>query len=153
MKKFIALFLVVATGLFTGFTLMYQPIQHDGTLTGIGNVDSPLGVVGNYYDEYVAVIAQSGTATPTATVLETLADGAVTLGRTDVGRYTFTLTDAFTTDKTFIVVTNGDVADFDIDNIEAGWVDDDTILVRCFSTGSFVDLDGMKLYISIRVYP
>jgi len=75
------------------------------------------------------------------------------LGRTDVGRYTFTLTDAFTTDKTFIVVTNGDVADFDIDNIEAGWVDDDTILVRCFSTGSFVDLDGMKLYISIRVYP
>lgn len=105
------------------------------------------------YDEYVAIIAQSGTAAPTATVLEGLEAGTVTLGRTDVGRYTFTLTGAFLSGKTFVDVSNGDVGDFDFNEFEAGRVDDNTISLRTSADGSLGDLDGNPLYISIRIYP
>lgn len=54
---------------------------------------------------YRAVVAQAGTAAPTATVIENTLGGTVVLARSGVGVYTFTLTGAFTLLKTFIRAT------------------------------------------------
>jgi hypothetical protein len=45
--------------------------------------------------EYVALIEQSGTAAPTATILRNTLGGVPVWGRTDVGQYTLTLAGAF----------------------------------------------------------
>ncbi|HRH43719.1 MAG TPA: hypothetical protein PKY82_18960, partial [Pyrinomonadaceae bacterium] len=60
---------------------------------------------GRGYAIYTAIVAQAGTAAPTATVLENSLGGTVTLARSSAGVYTFTLTGVFTTAKTFINAT------------------------------------------------
>jgi hypothetical protein len=54
---------------------------------------------------YDAVLAQAGTAAPTATIHENTLGGTPTLGRTSAGIYTITLTGKFTVSKTLIQVT------------------------------------------------
>ena len=59
------------------------------------------------FKEYVAIINQSGTSDPTATVISNELGGTVTLNYVDVGSYTATLTGAFTTNKTIVSITSG----------------------------------------------
>jgi hypothetical protein len=54
---------------------------------------------------YAAIVAQAGTAAPTATVLENTLGGTVVLARSSAGVYTFTLTGVFTTAKTVILAS------------------------------------------------
>lgn len=51
---------------------------------------------------YVALLTQSGTNAPVATVLQNTLGGTVVWSRDDVGKYTATLANAFTTDKTYV---------------------------------------------------
>jgi hypothetical protein len=57
---------------------------------------------------YTALLTQSGTGAPTATVLGTNEIGAIVWTRNSAGNYTGTLTGAFTADKTWLVVQKGD---------------------------------------------
>ena len=54
---------------------------------------------------YRAVVAQAGTAAPTATIHENTLGGTVVLARSSAGVYTFTLATVFTASKTFISAT------------------------------------------------
>ena len=59
------------------------------------------------FKEYVAIINQSSTSAPTATVISNELGGTVTLNYVSVGSYTATLTGAFTTNKTIVSITSG----------------------------------------------
>jgi hypothetical protein len=52
---------------------------------------------------YRAVLNQTGTSAPVATVLENSLGGTVMLSRSGVGQYRATLTNAFTANKTFML--------------------------------------------------
>ena len=58
------------------------------------------------YKVYTALLSQSGTNAPTAIVLENTI-GAIVWSRTVIGGYFATLSGAFTTDKTSVLITNG----------------------------------------------
>ena len=58
------------------------------------------------YKVYTALLSQSGTSAPTATVLENTI-GAIVWSRSVIGGYFATLSGAFTTDKTSVLITNG----------------------------------------------
>src|SRR3990167_9364436 len=66
-----------------------------------GNVTPPL--------RYVALLAQAGTAAPTATVLENTLGGTVVWTRVAAGNYRGTLTGAFTLNKTYLISGTGTV--------------------------------------------
>jgi len=98
-------------------TSNWVPLYTDGTLTGGGYEDSPLGVDtskvattydlmsaagGASYDVYTAILTQTGTSAPTATVLENTLGGTVVWTYDAEGSYIGTLTGAFTADKTAI---------------------------------------------------
>lgn len=98
-------------------TSNWVPLYTDGTLTGGGYEDSPLGVdtskVATTYDlmsaaggasylVYTALLSQTGTSAPTATVLENTLGGTVVWTYNAEGSYIGTLTGAFTADKTAI---------------------------------------------------
>ena len=73
--------------------------------TGAG-ATGPIGPTGGsgtlLYKSYVAILQQSGTNPPGATVLENSLGGTVTWTRTGVGQYIATTTGLFTTLKTVI---------------------------------------------------
>lgn len=52
------------------------------------------------FKEYTAIISQTGTAAPSATIITNLLSAPPLLARTAEGTYTFTLTSAFTANKT-----------------------------------------------------
>jgi hypothetical protein len=64
------------------------------------------------YKTYVALISQSGTAAPVATVLENTLGGAVVWSRSVTGQYVGTLTSAFTPGKTACFVTSKTANDY-----------------------------------------
>lgn len=57
------------------------------------------------YKTYAALLTQTGTAAPVATVMEN-GIGAIVIARTGVGVYTMTLTGAFTTGKTAVNISH-----------------------------------------------
>lgn len=59
------------------------------------------------YKVYTALVTQSGTSAPTATVLENTLGGTVVLSRVSAGQYKATLTGAFTANKTTSSCTPG----------------------------------------------
>jgi hypothetical protein len=58
------------------------------------------------YKVYTALLTQTGTDAPVATVLENTLGGTVVWGYTVTGEYTATLSGGFTLNKTFIVMGN-----------------------------------------------
>lgn len=63
------------------------------------------------YKVYVALLTQTGTSAPTATVLANTLGGTVVWARTGTGGYTATLSGAFTVNKTIVLVGHeGNVA-------------------------------------------
>jgi hypothetical protein len=57
------------------------------------------------YKVYTALLTQSGTSAPTATVLENNLGGTVVWTRTDIGQYVGTLSGAFTSNKTWLFIS------------------------------------------------
>jgi hypothetical protein len=70
-------------------------------------VKSQLDAVARPYKVYTALISQTGTNAPVATVLENTLGGTVVWSRTAAGEYEATLSGAFTTNKTVCFVTIG----------------------------------------------
>tara|TARA_R110000822_G_scaffold30374_3_gene88535 strand:- start:79 stop:2118 length:2040 start_codon:yes stop_codon:yes gene_type:complete len=59
------------------------------------------------YKVYTALLTQSGTSAPSATVLENTLGGTVTLTYVGAGNYGADLTGAFTANKTAVIISNG----------------------------------------------
>lgn len=100
------------------------------------------------YLKYVALLTQSGTSAPTATVLENTLGGTIVWTRNDVGDYTGTLAGAFSPNKTgaFSGFTSGIVYIFRNTSSEMR-------INATDSAGSFSDGILVDTPIEIRVYP
>lgn len=108
------------------------------------------------YNSYVALVTQTGTNAPTATVLHNSLGGTVVWSRTDTGQYQATLAGAFPADKIAVdPVTN--TADGPINGVGSNVTraDDNSITVLTFDTATYNGLDAQlsNSIITIRVYP
>jgi len=99
------------------------------------------------YKVYTALITQTGTADPTAEVLENTLGGVPLWERTGVGNYTATLVGVFTLDKTIVFVTGGNTV-----NNASGFRFDANIVYLTSNNSTSLE-DGLTLTsIEIRVY-
>jgi hypothetical protein len=109
---------------------------------------APENVGGDGYLKYVALLTQSGTSAPTATVLENTLGGTVVWGYTDVGVYTATLASVFTANKTAVFLSgNGGLMGSNIDS---------TSQITIYSNNSGGQPENEYIQtapIEIRVYP
>lgn len=109
------------------------------------------------YKVYTAIINQTGTSAPTATVLENTLGGTVAFTYTSVGTYVATLTGAFTADKTICFVHNNPAWSSSPGaptGISAFRIDNNTVGIRTVSTSPTGMTDGAMINASfeIRVY-
>lgn len=104
------------------------------------------------YKVYVALISQTGTNDPVATVLENTLGGDIVWTRYSAGIYYGTLTGKFLASKTFIQYQAGDYR-----QIEFGRNTDDNVIIRTFDSVvlSGTPTDGLlnDFPLEIRVYP
>lgn len=125
-----------------------------------GTLDSVIGLDGSTvktgepggaaYLVYTAMLTQTGTDAPVATVLENTLGGTVVWSYSGVGVYAATLSGAFTENKTFVIVgTFGDTS-----GIIVAYRNSDN-QVRVQSAENDTDADGLlyETAIEIRVYP
>jgi len=105
---------------------------------------------GKPYKVYSALLTQTSTNPPTATVLENELGGDVVWGYSSTGTYTATLVGAFTEDKTILLGSS--VAQDTIFSMIR--VDDDVVRIRTYDTGSVSFFDGRlsNSTFEIRVY-
>lgn len=105
---------------------------------------------GTSYSVYTALLSQTGTDAPVATVLENTLGGTVVWTRDDVGIYTGTLAGAFTESKTYFSMTgDADSAFF----AAAARTSADTVQVYTFDQSTaFADIFS-SVSVEIRVYP
>ncbi len=127
-----------------------------------GAVDSAIGVDTNgklkriasstSYKVYTALLTQTGTGAPTATVLENTLGGTVVWARTSTGDYTGTLSGAFTTGKTVARASISNFSGYPIFSMPTSSVNS-LHLVTSSYVGAATDgvLDGS--FVEIRVYP
>ena len=105
---------------------------------------TPFGV--QPYKVYVALLTQSGTAAPTAIVLENSLGGIV-WARSSAGIYTATLSGAFTTDKTAVLLGSTGLAS------RYALTSTSVITLTTFDDGFAADDNKMtNATIEIRVY-
>ena len=123
-----------------------------GSVGANGEIDLGVGV-----KVYRALLTQTGTDAPVATVLENTLGGAVVWTYSDVGVYIGTLTGAFTANKvaaSIPVATTGN--DFVTGIVVVRRASDDTVLVKTAGvTDLTAGLDGVlnASPIQILVYP
>lgn len=105
------------------------------------------------YKVYTALLSQSGTSAPTATVLENTLGGTIVWTRSNTGQYVGTLTGAFTDQKTIIFVnrSNPSATAFDT-NMAANVININTVGYTTFSNSAYVDGQTNSASIEIRVY-
>lgn len=102
------------------------------------------------YKVYTALLSQSGTDAPVATVLENTLGGDVVWSRNDVGDYTLSLTGAFVDGKTYAPNITDIVKDFYIDfNLNLNYIN---LLTYNFTTNTSDDDILINTPIEIRVY-
>jgi hypothetical protein len=101
---------------------------------------------------YTALLSQSGASAPTATVLGTNTIGTIVWTRNSAGNYTGTLSAAFTANKTWLIVQQGDQTGSFVNNI-LSWTDANSLLLTVTDNlGN--PADGFtNMSIEIRVYP
>lgn len=104
---------------------------------------------------YVALVSQSGTSAPTATVLENTLGGTVVWGYTSVGAYTATLASAFTENKTTLYISQGQevVADAKVVGIGRASANVISVVTGIATSGENQDAILSGATISITVYP
>lgn len=101
------------------------------------------------YKSYVATLTQTGTAAPTATVLENQLAAAIVWARTGVGVYTGTLTGAFTANKTVASISQPATGKATVSRTSAN-----VITVSTFdATPAAADAILAALVLDVKVYP
>ena len=100
------------------------------------------------YNSYVALLTQSGTDAPVATVLSNNLTGTFTWARTDVGIYTLTTSAAtFTADKTIVFLNAGSAP-----SLITGERTSDTVLTIQTISGGLADGAITNGAFEIRIY-
>jgi hypothetical protein len=128
-----------------------DPKRDDGYLAGAISVADFAAQVGSTYKVYTALLTQSGTSNPVATVLENTTGLTLTWGRSIAGTYSSSL---FSTSLVVTVIVGNTfeniVTSYNIGNAGAsnyiGIVTKDV-------TGVLTDSKLNKTFIEIRVYP
>lgn len=156
--------LILLAFILVAATPVWTPLVTDSTITGIGTSDSPLKIDttkiatkyysgsltggGASYDVYTALMSQSGTSAPTATILENTLGGSISWAYDSEGQYIGTLTGAFTNNKTAVIFNNplGFTASYRSSI--------NTITILTYDE-SFTLADDMlnNTFLEIRVYP
>lgn len=104
------------------------------------------------YKQYTALISQSGTSDPTAIVLGRNEIGTIVWTRSGTGIYTGTLSGAFTSNKTWLTVTNTDETSTQT-HVRLVRTGANTVLLTTYN-GSFTPTDVFtNVALEIRVYP
>jgi len=150
---------------------VYGDLTVDGTIVNYGRINIANGqlIIGTYgavenfgevelisitkttYRVYTALLTQSGTASPTAIVLENTI-GNITWSRVDTGDYNATLNGAFILNKTFTSITPVLNNDYNTINISSN-DSIDTINIQVFDRNTYpVDDVLSNTPIEIRVY-
>lgn len=147
-------------------TSNWVPLYTDGTLTGGGYEDSPLGVDtskvattydlmsaagGASYDVYTAILTQTGTSAPTAIVLENTLGGTVVWSYVSAGNYRATLSGVFTADKTIPMLLQNYNWDGMADN-NMRWGTSSYCVLTIAAGDDFIAA-GNEAFVEIRVYP
>lgn len=101
---------------------------------------------------YRAVLTQSGSSAPVATVLENTLGGTVVWARALAGRYTATLASAFTSNKTFAMAGGPDVVGTSFSSFMV-LTSANVITLHTISDGSNADDMLVATPIEILVYP
>lgn len=125
-----------------------RPAFDEGSMT--------VGDLANFvkpYKNYVALLSQTGSADPTANIFENTI-GNIVWTHDSNGTYIGTLTDAFTLDYSFVLITpNANVIDTPL--FSANFLDVDRIVVYTYDISTSTYTDGLlqNTPIEIRVYP
>lgn len=104
------------------------------------------------YKVYTALLTQSGTDAPVATVLENTLGGNVVWSREDVGVYTGVLNGAFIQDKTFLYSKNKVYSSDDSTEYSLSDSDINKVYVTTTVAGALEDGVMLRTPIEIRVY-
>ena len=102
---------------------------------------------------YRALVTQTSTTAPTATVLENSLGGTLVWARSSTGTYTATLAGAFTSDKTFIMQPGETGTIAAIKNVLAVRTSADVVTVTTGAGGTLEDAVLSSYPIEILVYP
>jgi hypothetical protein len=116
-------------------------------------VSGDLGGGSSSYLVYTALLTQSGTDAPVATVLQNTLGGTVVWTRFGEGIYIGTLAGAFAAAKTFVIAqqaNSGNSLGIDVGNDSV-----DAIYLTTFNIGTGANADGQLINapVEIRVYP
>jgi hypothetical protein len=129
-------------------TVTASPAELETELATLGQVNSF-----RPYKVYTALLSQSGTNAPVATVLENTLGGTVVWSRNVTGAYTATLTGAFTTNKTFINISNTSAgANPPLNYVIAYKTSVNTVVIQTYYNGAGNDTLLDNSSIEIRVY-
>lgn len=120
--------------------------------TAFASMDAIIEAAGGgaSYLVYTALLSQSDTDAPTATVLENTLGGTVVWTRDEEGVYIGTLAGAFTAEKTWCSVTGDGDSPFGAAAVRT--TDDTVQFYTLDATGTFIDGFSI-LSLEIRVYP
>jgi hypothetical protein len=136
-----------------------------GTLNVTGNISTIAATTANQvviksqldavrpYKVYYAVLTQSGTSAPVATVLENTLGGTIVWSYVSIGIYDGTLTGAFNSAKTGVNFNIGEVTGTTSGRSGAFINTINTVRIITVNNGSAVNGDVNKATIEIRVYP
>lgn len=102
---------------------------------------------------YRALVSQTSTSAPTATVLENSLGGTVVWARSNTGIYTATLTGAFTSAKTFIIASGRAGSIATTSDVLAVRTSADVVTVSTGTAGVAADAVLSSTAIEILVYP
>lgn len=122
--------------------------------TGVWSLVTSSAPAGNVaVKTYRALVSQSGTAAPTATVLENSLGGTVVWARSSTGTYTATLTGAFTSAKTFIQHPGEAGTIAALKNVLGSRTSADVVTFTTGSGGTLEDSVLSTYSVTIFVYP
>ncbi len=135
----------------------YAASLSSGTLDSVIGLDGSTVKTGSAggasYLVYTALLSQTGTSAPVATVLENTLGGTVVWTRDDAGEYTATLSGAFTVNKTWLATPGFDWSST-LKYANIGRTDANSL--KLFTTtedGTTTADEWTALPIEIRVYP
>ena len=123
-------------------------ITGSGTTVNPYIINSPV-IDSRPYKVYTALLTQTGTNAPVATVLEDTLGGTVVFSYDAVGSYTATLTGAFVLNKTWVSITSAASADV---TVTAGRSSDNTVNIKSFLSGTLTNSIMSPASFEIRVY-
>lgn len=103
--------------------------------------------------KYEALLTQSGTSAPVVTVLENSFGGTIVWTYVSAGRYRATLTGAFTSGKTAIILSPNFILGGGSHTLNHEWQNTNSVDIYCLSNSTLTNSMMTNSYIEFRVYP